>query len=323
MKMSQEQKTAVLFPGQGSQEKDMGRDLAENSTEIMDLWKKAEKISGLPLREIYWDTDEEAMAETRHLQPAMTVVNLSLWIAVRKRLAPFCLAGHSLGEYSALAVAGVLELEDVMSLVSLRGRLMAEADPDGQGAMTAVLKLALPQVEEIALKARQRTGRTIVLANYNTPVQYVLSGDKEAIEAAEILSKEAGGRGRRLAVSGAFHSPLMAEAAAELAGQMDRLRWQRPTMPIYFNVTAATEDNPLEIQKIMARQMTSGVRWMWIVEKQWQDGARHFIELGPKGVLNKMLKSILEGAAQPWSSLSLASKAETREFIWAAADEAK
>ena len=156
--------TAVLFPGQGSQEPGMGRDVAEASKEAMELWKKAEQISGLPLRAVYWESDDAAlMADTKHLQPALTVVNVTLWQALSGKLSPACAAGHSLGEYSALAAAGALSPESTLELVSLRGKLMADADPDGKGGMAAILKLNREAVNEIAKAAAEAVGLTPVV----------------------------------------------------------------------------------------------------------------------------------------------------------------
>ena len=156
--------TAVLFPGQGSQEPGMGRDVAEASKEAMELWKKAEQISGLPLRAVYWESDDAAlMADTKYLQPALTVVNVTLWQALSGKLSPACAAGHSLGEYSALAAAGSLSPESALELVSLRGKLMADADPDGKGGMAAILKLNREAVNEIAKAAAEAVGLTPVV----------------------------------------------------------------------------------------------------------------------------------------------------------------
>lgn len=307
---------AVLFPGQGSQEQNMGRDVAEASREAMDLWKKAEAICGAELREIYWDGDEAAMAETRYLQPALTVVNVSLWMqaagALKKR-APLFVAGHSLGEFSALAAAEVLPLDKILELVVLRGRLMADADPHGTGAMAALLKLDLGQVQEIVDQAAAQSGELLIVANHNSPAQYVISGHHEAVQAAEPLVKEHKGRLVRLAVSGAFHSPMMQEAADELASAMKPLPWRDARHPVYLNTCAAPVQAADELQREMAKQMTSPVRWIEIIARQWGDGAREFVEVGPKNVLTKLLKANLSGKEETWDASSAGSLEQIRQ----------
>ena len=291
--------TALLFPGQGSQEPGMGRDLAEADRETMDLWKKAERISGLALREIYWGGDDAAMAETRHLQPALTVVNLALWRQLAPKLSPTATAGHSLGEYSALAAAGVLPCDTVLELVSLRGRLMSEADPQGVGAMAALVKLSLPQVEAcVEETSKKTTGELILVANYNTPAQFVVSGTKAAIAAIQDIAKAAKGRAIPLAVSGAFHSPLMEEAAKELSSAIDgvsKAAWNKARFPLYCNAAPRAESDPEAIKALLKKQMTSSVYWIDTVTRQWDDGCRTFVECGPKGVLGKMVGPILQG----------------------------
>lgn len=296
--------TALLFPGQGSQENGMGRDVAEASREAMDAWKKAEAISGLPLRSIYWESgDATLMADTRSLQPALTVVNLNLWRMLAPRLgqtrfAPSALAGHSLGEYSALAAAGVLTSEAALELVTLRGALMAEADTSGAGAMAAVLKLSLDQVREIVDEAAKETGELLLIANHNTPAQFVISGHKAAVEATLPLVKERKGRAMPLPVSGAFHSPLMKEAAATLAKALKKATWSRPRWPVYSNVTGAPVLDGESLLELEIRQMTSSVLWIDTIRTQWANGVRAWLEIGPKGALTRMIKPILEGVAQ-------------------------
>ena len=225
---------AILFPGQGSQEKGMGKALAEISSEAMDLWTLAEKQSGLPLREIFWDNDEAAMADTKNLQPAMTAV-------------------------------GVLEPAEALALVSLRGRLMAEAGGT-DGKMAAMLKLSLDQVEDIVARA------------------------------AAALAKDAKGRAVPLAVSGAFHSPMMDAPARELVRAMQGMTWRTPAFPVYMNVTGAAETDAGTIKGLMERQMTSQVRWLQAMGAMWEAGVRSFVELGPKGVLAKLAKACLPPA---------------------------
>jgi [acyl-carrier-protein] S-malonyltransferase len=290
---------ALLFPGQGSQEKGMGRDVAEAMPDAMNLWKTAERVSGLALREIYWESGDEAlMADTRALQPAMTVVNVSLWLALAPRLRPACAAGHSLGEYSALAAAGVLQADALLELVCLRGKLMAEADPDGLGGMAAVLKLSRSDVEDVAERAAAASGGTLRVANYNTPAQFVLSGGKAAIEAALPLVRERKGRAMPLPVSGAFHSPLMAPAAKEMNKLLGGLTWNAPRFPVYSNVTGKAVTDGESLHELATRQMTSSVLWIDIIAGQYRDGVRHWLEIGPKGALSRMVKPIVAEAGE-------------------------
>ena len=300
---------AILFPGQRSQEKGMGRDAAEAKPEIMALWERAEKASGLALRGIFWEGSEAEMADTRALQPALSVVNLSLWLLRGKDLAPLAAAGHSLGEFSALAAAGALGIEDALDAVCLRGRLMAEAASPDQG-MTALVKLSREAVEGIVDAARAAAGAPLVLANLNSPAQYVLSGEKRALAAAAELAKEKKGRAIALAVSGAFHSPLVREAADEFATFLKKLSWSAPKFPVFCNATAAAESDPAKIAANMCGQMTSPVRWQETIENLWGLGARRFVEFGPKGVLTKLLKANLEGRTEPWEARNIAALAE-------------
>ncbi|MUM77512.1 acyltransferase domain-containing protein [Pseudodesulfovibrio sp. F-1] len=281
-------KTAILFPGQGSQEQGMGRDVAEDAAEAMDLWILAEKESGLPLRDIYWDGASGDMADTRALQPALTVTNLTLWLAVRDRLAPAAAAGHSLGEFAALAASGALDGRDAIRAVCLRGRLMAEAGGEGQG-MAAVVKLDQATVEGIVKQAVAGAGGQLRIANYNSPAQFVISGEGEALARASALVKEAKGRAIALAVSGAFHSPLIREAADEFAAFLAGLNWKAPAFPVYHNATALPEPDPSGILPVMQRQMTSSVLWVQTLQALWLAGVRHFVEIGPRNVLTKLL----------------------------------
>ncbi len=289
-------KVALLFPGQGAQEANMGRKLAEYSKEAMDLWKKAESISQLPLREIYWSNDENAMANTRALQPALCVANLALWQALAPRISSVaCTAGHSLGEYVALAAAKALTFHEVLELVSLRGRLMDEADPSGNGAMAAIVKLSQEQVQGLADQCAEETGGMLCIANYNTPVQFVVSGSKAAVELAAGKAKELKGRGIMLKVSGAFHTPMMNEAANELVPLLKKVEWKDPIVPVYCNMNAEATSSADQLRENMLVQMTSSVLWTELMQNQWKDfvGNLNFLEVGPKAVLSKMVAPCL------------------------------
>ena len=319
---------ALLFPGQGSQEPGMGRDLADADADAMDLWKKAERISGIALREIYWDGDESRMADTRNLQPALTVVNLSLWRKLSAKLAPLAAAGHSLGEFSAMAAAGVLPVDVVLELVSLRGRLMSQADPHGKGTMAAVVKLTLAQVEACVAEARDSSGETLVVANHNTPGQFVVSGTAAAMAVLQEKVKTAKGRAVPLSVSGAFHSPLMAEAAAEFAQAVDAVgkgSWSNARFPVYCNASPSAESDASALKNLMRKQMTSPVYWIDTVARLWDAGARLFVECGPKGVLGKMVGPILQAHSPAaaahcdecpaWRVAGVGGMRELQEFI--------
>lgn len=284
---------ALLFPGQGSQEAGMGRAFAEASADAMQLWKKAEKYSGLPLRAIYWEGTEADMADTRALQPALTVVNLSIWFALAPRCTPVAVAGHSLGEYSALAAAKVLPVDSVLELTALRGRLMADADPQAKGGMAAIVKLDQASVEDIVRQSAEATGQTLLIANYNTPAQLVISGTKTAVEHAANLTKELKGRAISLKVSGAFHSPLMAEAAQELRGVLEKAPWHKAEIPVYCNVCGTAVREAEVLRQRMQEQMTSSVQWINTIGNMWRDGARAFVEVGPKAMLTKMVQPCL------------------------------
>ena len=270
--------------------------MADASSEAMELWKQAEEMSGLPLRGIFWEGSKEEMEDTRALQPGLTVVNLALWQALSRKVKPLAVAGHSLGEFSALAAAGVLTPEETLQAVSLRGRLMAESDPDGRGAMAAVVKLPLEKVESIVEKARQESGQTVLVANYNNPGQYVVSGEKEAVALVGSLATEAKGRAIPLAVSGAFHSPLKL---------LKKLTFRKPRVPFYSNAAGGPLAEGESIRGAMLNQMTSPVRWDELMRSQAEAGIRSWIEVGPKAVLGKMVSRCLEPMGIESGSISV------------------
>lgn len=299
---------AALFSGQGSQEAGMGRDLAEASPEAMDYWKEAENISGLPLREIYWESgDSEAMNDTRALQPALTVHNFNLWRAYSQKydITPVACAGHSLGEFAALAAAGVLSPRSVLEITSLRGRLMAEADPEGLGSMAAIVKLDAPAVSELIAETARETGDLIIAANYNMPLQTVVSGTKKAVAAACKKARERKGRGVELAVSGAFHSPMMAEANRELQPLLEKTTWNDPLFPVYANVDAKPVRTGEAAKKSILRQMVSPVFWVDLLRNLYLAGVRWWMEISPRAVLGKMIGPSLAGLAGQCDTLKV------------------
>ena len=194
----------------------------------------------------------------------------------------------------ALAAAGSLSPESTLELVSLRGKLMADADPDGKGGMAAILKLNREAVNEIAKAAAEATGEILIVANHNTPAQFVISGTRAAVEAALPLVKEKKGRAVPLPVSGAFHSPLMDTAAQELAKALNKMTWSRPRFPVYSNVTGKAVTDGESLRELATVQMISSVLWIDTIANQWHDGIRSWVEVGPKGTLSRMVKPILD-----------------------------
>ncbi|MCR5814662.1 MAG: ACP S-malonyltransferase [Desulfovibrio sp.] len=290
-------KPVLLFPGQGSQCVGMGRDLAESQSFAMDMWKLAERISHKPLREIFWEGDEAAMSDTAVLQPALTVVNCALYAFLRGKIEPAAAAGHSLGEFSALEAAGVLSFEDTVKLTSLRGELMAQADPGHSGGMVAVVKLSVDEVARLVDEAAAESGELLLCANFNAPQQTVVSGHNAALAALQPKVKAAKGRALPLKVSAAFHSPMMAEANAEFQPLLQKVTWHDAHFPVYSNVLACAERSGDRLKAAMFEQMVSPVRWLESVRAQYQDGLRAWLEAGPKSLLLRLVNTCLEDYA--------------------------
>lgn len=295
MKPACPQRPVLLFAGQGAQEAGMGRDIAESNPAAMELWKKAETASNLPLREIYWEGDETAMSDTRALQPALTVVACNLWnsLAQKSSLQPLAAAGHSLGEFAALAAAGVISPEAAVEITALRGKLMAEADPEQKGAMAAIVKLPAEKILEIVQECRDETAEMLVAANFNTPEQTVVSGTKAAIDLACKKARAFKGRSVPLRVSGAFHSPMMQQANEKLAAIITKIKWRDPAFPVYCNVDAAAALTGGQAREKILSQMVSAVRWVQTIRNLYRAGARWWLEISPRAVLGKMAGSIV------------------------------
>lgn len=292
-------KTAILFPGQGSQFIGMGQQFIEQDPQAAALMELAEQISGFPLRKLCFEGPLEDLTRVLYLQPALTVINLICWQQLLKLvpgLQPAFFAGHSLGEYSALFGAGVLSQEDTLSLVTKRGELMEREGAAHPGGMRAIVGLEIDQIEQI-LGGYTGPGVAVV-ANHNTSAQIVLSGDETGLNGVGALCAAQGAKVIPLKVSVANHSPLVAGAVDDFAAFMAGIDFQSPKVPVLFNVTATGEQSPATIKGIMARQIASRVRWLPIIEQMVAEGVEVFVELGPKNVLTGMMKKILpKGAA--------------------------
>jgi [acyl-carrier-protein] S-malonyltransferase len=285
---------AFVFPGQGSQYVGMGEAALKVSSRAREVFDVAEEITKLPLRKLCLEGPLAELTRTYNLQPALTAVNIAIYEAVKEQgVEPEMVAGHSLGEYSALYAAGVVGLEDVFRLVLKRGELMEREAQSHPGAMYAVIGLDRETLEGLVKEAQAKG--VVALANHNSPEQIVITGEEEATGLAAGLAKEKGARVVKLKVSGAYHSPLMADAARDFAAFLEEIAFHAPKKEIFFNVSAASERNPEEIKKLMGRQIESPVRWVEEAEAMYQAGARRFVEIGPKNVLTNLLKKIFKG----------------------------
>lgn len=276
-------KKAYIFPGQGSQFPGMGKDLYPAHKELME---RANDILGFRITDIMFEGTSEDLKATKVTQPAIFLHSVVLSLSCAEK--PQMVAGHSLGEFSALVAAGALDFEDGLKLVSLRAQAMQKCCEKVPGAMAAIIGLPDKTIEEVCAGIEG-----VVPANYNSPGQVVISGEETAVDKACELLKEAGAkRALRLPVSGAFHSPLMEPARAELAQAIEATPFHKPHCPIYQNVTAAPTQDPDVIKENCLKQLTSPVRWTQSVENMLRDGASHFVELGPGNVLQGLVKRI-------------------------------
>ncbi|MBQ0116307.1 MAG: ACP S-malonyltransferase [Flavobacterium sp.] len=283
---------AFVFPGQGAQFTGMGKDLYESSAVAKELFDKANEILGFSITDIMFEGSAEELKETKVTQPAVFLHSV-ISAKVMEDFAPEMVAGHSLGEFSALVANGVLSFEDGLKLVSQRALAMQKACEIKPSTMAAVLNLADDVVESICASI----DGVVVAANYNCPGQLVISGEYEAVELACEKMKEAGAkRALILPVGGAFHSPMMEPAREELAAAIEATTFNTPICPVYQNVTATAVIDPLEIKKNLIIQLTAPVRWTQSVQQMIADGATHFTELGPGkvlvGLINKINKEV-------------------------------
>ena len=276
-----------VFPGQGAQFSGMGKELYEKSIEARQMFELANEILGFRITDIMFEGTAEELKQTNVTQPAVFLHSVVL--ARVLGVEPKAVAGHSLGEFSALVVAGALSFEDGLNLVAKRARAMQKACEMEQGTMAAVLGLPDSAIEDIC----NRTEGVVVAANYNCPGQLVISGSVEAVNNACSKLKEAGARRALiLPVGGAFHSPLMEPAREELEKAIATAEFHQPKCPVYQNVDALPHTDPLEIKQNIIAQLTAPVRWTQIVENMSADGFKSYLELGPGTVLQGLIRKI-------------------------------
>lgn len=300
---------AFLFPGQGSQSVGMAQDLFEQNEAARAVLERANTVLGLDLTGIMFGSGDPARAEqdlahltqTENTQPALFVHSMAVMSALpRHASTPDMVAGHSLGEYSALAAAGAISFEDGIRVVRLRGELMAQAGAKRPGAMAAILGMEDADVEELCREAS--SDGIVQPANFNSPGQIVISGDVEAVDRAVALGPDRGAkRALKLPVSGAFHSPLMDFARDGLAEALDNLPIHVPSCPVFLNVTAAPTTDPEEIRRRLVEQLMAPVRWAQTLSAMQEGGATRFVEVGAGKVLSGLVKRTLGRDAETLS----------------------
>lgn len=282
-------KKAYIFPGQGAQFVGMGKDLYDNNKEAKDLFEKANEILGFRITDLMFNGTPEDLVQTKVTQPAIFLHSVILAVTLGEKFVPDMVAGHSLGEFSALVANKTLSFEDGLVLVSKRANAMQKACEKEPSTMAAILGLDDDKVEEIC----KDIDEIVVPANYNSPGQLVISGTVKGIEIACERLKAAGAkRALPLKVGGAFHSPLMEPARLELAEAINSISFNNPICPIYQNVNAIATTNPDIIKENLIAQLTSPVKWTQIAINMIADGASTFIEVGPGTVLQGLVKKV-------------------------------
>lgn len=285
--------TAYLFPGQGSQFVGMGKELYDSNPDAAKYFDDANEILGIDLKQIMFEGPDEQLKQTEFTQPAIFLHSVALFKTLDAK--PDMVAGHSLGEFSALVASGAVSFQDALKIVRRRGELMQQAGTENPGTMAAVIGMEDEAVENVCAQASQETKKEVIAANYNCPGQLVISGYQEAVEKAVELAKENGARmAKLLPVSGAFHSSLMKPAFDGLKEQLEQLKITDPSCPIYSNYTAQPTTNPEEIRSNLLNQLLNAVRWTQTLTNMNEHGANTFVEVGPGKVLQGLVKRTLK-----------------------------
>jgi len=284
---------AYLFPGQGSQKVGMGKDHYSSDPQFKSYVDKADQILGYSLSSLMFEGPGEELTQTQHTQPAIFVHSYALYRVLDEK--PDMVAGHSLGEFTALAAADVLHFEDALKLVSKRGELMQNAGEVNPGTMAAIIGMDDEIVDQICVDASKEAGKPVVPANYNSPGQLVISGAVEAVEKAVELAKEKGCRiAKMLPVSGAFHSPLMKHVFDEFSNALNEVEFNDPQFPVYSNVTGKPVINRNALKENVLNQLVSPVKWTQTLKNMQANKADTFVEVGPGKVLQGLVKRTLE-----------------------------